>query len=91
MPNAGYPDDDGSRTASGQHDEGRQRVSIYDVRCVLDASYSTIAAQAAGNTMNNRSDSSGDQPVPWRGTIDGCASAGTAAYPPKPEDSTSRD
>lgn len=85
MPNHGYPDDDGSRTPSGQHDEGRQRNSCYDTRKFLIPS--TQADYLRDNTKDNgRSDSSGDVHGPaWRGTHDGDSNAGgrflPAAYP----------
>ena len=91
MPNASYPDDDGSRTPSGPHDEGRQRVSIYPTERVLTPA--TVADHRSGSGFTNaRTDSSGDQQVPNGGwAVDGRASAGSAGYPPKPEDPNSRD
>lgn len=85
MGNAGYPDDDGSRTPSGQHDEGRQRVSIYPVENIMTP---TTVADMAGNrdSKNVRTDSAGDQTVPncgWK--VDGNSNShgqyNPAAYP----------
>lgn len=91
MPNAGYPDDDGSRAPSGQHDEGRQRNSCYPVANMMTPA--TIADMATNrDPLNVRTCSDGDYTVPNHGwPVDGRASAGTAAYPPKPEDPNSRD
>ena len=91
MPNAGYPDNDDTRTPSGRHDLGRQRVTMYPAENMSIPT--TIADHVRdGGKINNRTDSMGDQPAPnchW--PVDGMASAGTAAYPPKPEDPNSRD
>lgn len=91
MPNASYPDDDGSRTPAGAHDEGRKGPSAYPVGNILTPA---TVADMAGNRdpVNVRTSSDGDLSVPnggWR--VDGRASAGTAAFPPKPEDPNSRD
>lgn len=95
MPNAGYPDDDGSRTPSGQHDLGRQRESCYDVASMMTPA--TIADHLNGRfPVNNRTDSSGDLPAPNdRWAVDGNSNSRgnftPAAYPPKPEDPNSQD
>lgn len=85
MPNAGYPDDDGSRTPSGQHDEGRQRVSCYDGGKFLRAAVISDM-EPRGDTFNNQSDSSGDTfAARPRYPVDGDANADgrydVAAYP----------
>lgn len=91
MTNRGYPDDDGSRTPSGQHDLGRQRNSCYPAQ---NLSAPTTVAEMMTNrdSKNVYSTSAGDLSAPnghW--AVDGRASAGTAAYPPKPEDPNSQD
>lgn len=59
MPNAGYPDDDGSRTPSGQHDEGRQRQSCYDGGKFLRAAVISDM-EPDGDCFNNQTCSTGD-------------------------------
>lgn len=59
MPNAGYPDDDGSRTPSGQHDLGRQRVSMCDGSAWLRAAVISDM-EPGGDHNNNQTDSAGD-------------------------------
>ena len=86
MPNASYPDDDGSRTASGPHGEGRERVSSRDVHAtVCSPRVNSVEGHMAGSLVNNRTDSSGDQPTPYRGLVDGDSNTDgryhPAAYP----------
>lgn len=86
MPNASYPDDDGSRTPSGDHDTGRQRVSCRDVHATAcSPDVNSVAGHRPGSVINNRTDSSGDQRVPYRGLVDGDSNSDgdytPAAYP----------
>ena len=91
MPNAGYPDDDGSRTPSGPHDLGRQRVTCYPGDKYLRPT-TVMEHVATGEIFDGRTDSAGDQPSPnYDWSVDGCPSAGVAGYPPKPEDPNARD
>lgn len=59
MANAGYPDDDGSRTPAGQHDLGRQRVSMRDV-CATTMPAVVGEMAAHGDRINGQSTSGGD-------------------------------
>ena len=86
MPNASYPDDDGSRTPSGQHDTGRERKSAWDVYANTCATMvGTVESVQGGTRLNGRTDSSGDHPVPYRGLVDGDSNSdgdyNPAAYP----------
>lgn len=86
MANHGYPDDDGSREAQGQHDEGRQRVSCYDVQAMLTPA--TVADYMRNHDpVENMTTSAGDQTMPpTRIPIDGNSNSDpddyvVAAYP----------
>lgn len=85
MPNAGYPDDDGSRDPAGQHDLGRQRVSCYDMQAKMTPA--TVADYMRNHDpVVNRSTSAGDETMPpARIPIDGDANSdgdyNVAAYP----------
>ena len=60
MANNGYPDNDGSRDPSGQHDEGRQRVTCYDVFPLIRPA-NLVDAQSNADNANIASDSLGDR------------------------------
>lgn len=73
MANATYPDDDGSRSPQGAHDEGRQRVSCYNVAWKMrPPSVADMATNA--DPLNDMTDSMGDRSVPNHGwAVDGDA------------------
>ncbi len=84
MANKGYPDNDGTRTPSGPHDEGRQRVSICDVHSTTVAQ--NIAEMRGGDRVNGWTDLDGmDCPTTYRGLVDGDSNSdgdyNPAAYP----------
>lgn len=87
MPNASYPDDGGSRTASGAHDEGRARNSVLDVHATFCGPQVNSVEQhlKRGSLINGRTDSSGTQATPYRGLVDGDSNSDgdytPAAYP----------
>lgn len=85
MPNRGYPDDDGSRAPAGQHDEGRQRNSCYDVQGMMTPA--SVADYGRNiDPIINRTTSEGQQTMPpMRAPIDGNSNTdgdyNVAAYP----------
>ena len=86
MPNASYPDDDGSRTPTGQHGTDRERKSSWDVYANTCATMvGTVKSMRAGERLNGVTDSSGDRPLPYRGLVDGDSNSDgdylPAAYP----------
>lgn len=82
MANATYPDDDGSRSPQGAHDEGRQRVSLCNMQARMRPP--TVADMATNaDPLNNMSDSMGDRSVPNHGwAVDGNAGEDGHRYIP---------
>ncbi len=94
MANRGYPDDDGSRTPDGIHDESpKSGTSYLDVAPMLhpatvaDMQTNANPIQGYGTSDNPRNDQGN---FGW--AVDGrTGNLNVAAYPPKPEDPNSRD